>query len=304
MKVLITGVNGFVGTHLSNFLLNQGFEITGLDFAAAEKPFMVLHADITSYEELTNALADQSFDYIVHLAAFASVGQSFKNPLKVHAINYQGTLNLLEIINRSHKLKSHLKKILYISSADIYENSDQPVNELSRVAATSPYTASKIAAEVLIEYYQKIENLPVIIARPFNHIGKGQSLDFFLPSVIEQFKKALQKGEKSLNLDVGNIDIVRDFHSVEDVCRAYGLLLEKGIPGEIYNIGSGKGYNLKDIIEMIAEISSVEVKISVDLSKYRPADKPVLICNAQKINRLGWKPVIEIEEILKNILYS
>jgi len=302
MKVLITGVNGFVGTHLSNFLLNQGLEITGLDFAAAEKPFMVLHADITSYEELTNVLADQSFDYIVHLAAFASVGQSFKNPLKVHAINYQGTLNLLEIINRSNKLKSHLKKILFISSADIYENSDQPVSELSSVTATSPYTASKLAAEVLIEYYQQVEKLPIITARPFNHIGKGQSLDFFLPSVIEQFKKALQKGEKSLNLDVGNIDIIRDFHAVEDVCRAYGLLLEKGIPGEIYNIGSGKGYKLKEIIEMIAEISGIEVKISVDPSKYRPADKPVLICNSKKINQLGWKPELTMEEIIKQMV--
>jgi GDP-4-dehydro-6-deoxy-D-mannose reductase len=142
----------------------------------------------------------------------------------------------------------------------------------------------------------------VVIARPFNHVGPGQHPSYFLPTVARQLRAAKEQGLSTTTLTVGNVEVVRDLTHVDDVCEAYRTLLTHGEPGTLYNIGSGEGRRLRDVIQLLADVSEVHCTLEIDPTRLRPTDKPTLICDATRLRALGWTPKRSITDTLADVL--
>lgn len=310
-KIIITGSTGFVGSHLLEYLSSlKKYQLFGtyltdesrnkLNFLENEVSFIKL--DLSSKEETEKTVTKIKPDIIFHLAAFTSPAQSFKTPLETIINNVSSELTILEALRRE---KLFGTKVLIISSAEIYglvDENNLPINEKAPFRPTSPYAVSKIAQDFLgLQYYLSYK-IPVITARPFNHIGPRQSEGF----VVADFTKKIveiEKGKRKPILEVGNLEAKRDFTDVRDVVKAYHLLIEKGIPGEAYNIGSQTSCKILKILNMLLSFSSAKVKVEVNKELFRPADNPDLVCDSEKLKKLtGWEPEIPIEKTLKDTL--
>ncbi len=273
-KALITGISGFVGPYLKKELEANGYKVYGMDRHGSEKH--VLKCDITDYSSVYNIIKKTRPDYIFHLAGFSSVSKSFVEPELCHDINVNGTKNLLDAVV-SHKLKP---RILIVSSADIYgEPEYMPIDEKHPVRPVSPYGVSRAEQEKLALSY----DLPIIISRSFNHTGPGQSDRFVIPSMRKQIGDA----KDGASIYVGNLECIRDFSDVRDVVRAYRILAEKGKPGEIYNVGSGKGINLRELLMRLIKDSGKDIKVVMEKKRLRKNDISRQVCDNRKASRLG-----------------
>jgi GDP-4-dehydro-6-deoxy-D-mannose reductase len=280
VKALITGINGFVGPYLTKELVGHKYSVFGCSLE--KKPNISLEGikdyfscDMTDFLQVKFVLNSVKPDVIFHLAGFSSVGKSFENPELCFKINVDGTRN---IINSIKELKVSPKLIL-ISSAEVYgQQKKNPVGETALVNPLSPYAKSKVDQEkIALEYGNSI------IIRAFNHTGLNQPDMFVIPS----FRKQIREGVSGSTIFVGNIDVVRDFSNVVDVVRAYRIICEKGVIGEIYNVGSGRGYSLRYILNKMIKDSGKSFQIVVDTKKYRSVDIKELVCDNSKINKLG-----------------
>lgn len=288
-KILVTGDQGFVGSH---FLKSVGG--TGLS-EICDNP------NLLEIEPIIAAIKEFSPDHIVHLAALTSVPQSFADPLATYNINFIATHNLL------HGLKTigFAGRLLFVGSGDMYgrvEAVQMPITEAQPLRPRSPYTVSKVAAEALCYYWSQIEPLQIVLARPFNHIGPGQDTRF----VIADFAKQLVEvslGRRSPVIEVGDIDVRRDFTDVRDVVRAYGLLLEHGQNGEVYNICSGQSRSVRDALNFMAEILDIQVEIKVDPQRLRANEhRAVWGSNQKLVSQLGWAPTISFDDSLTAVV--
>ena len=310
-KVLITGVTGFGGSHLAEFLLQKKeYKILGTSYtkthkentANIENSVAITRIDLSDAASVVSLIDKERPDYIYHLAALASPGDSFQNPSETIANNITAQVNILEAVKNA-KLQS--TAILIVSSADVYgmvalEN--VPIDENTPFMPINPYAVSKIAQDFLGLQYFLSYKLPIIRVRPFNHIGPRQSPHF----VVASFAKRIAEIEKSKitgTLEVGDLTSVRDFTDVRDMVEAYELALIKGTPGDVYNIGSGKGYTINDILRKMISMSKVEITIKQDVELFRPSDTPKRICNFAKFSKLtGWHPKTAIDKTLKDTL--
>ena len=293
-KVIITGGNGFVGKHLVNELQRTHQTLPEAEIVIWDLPAI----DITEPTTYEKSLREVQPDWIVHLAAFSIVGESFKNPELVHRVNVQGTETLLKKIV---EISPHTK-LLAISSSDIYgiAGSD-PIAErpLSEAKPCNPYAESKLAMEKVIE--EKF-NDRCIRVRPFPHIGPGQGKGFVTSDFAAQIA-SIEGGKQEPVIKVGNLEARRDFTDVRDVVRAYRLLLEKGSIGEVYNIASGQAVTIQSILDTLLEMSSSHIETERDPDKMRSIDNPVLVGDARKIKTVtNWQPKIALEQSLKDIL--
>ncbi len=213
----------------------------------------------------------------MHLAGIASVALSHAEPSMAFEVNALGTLN---VCVAARALESAVR-LLLISSSEVYgaTAAAAPANEQTVLAPTSPYAASKAAAETIGFQFARSYGMHVICARPFNHLGAGQAPTFAIPSFARQLEDARRSGNHS-TLSVGNLEAVRDFSHVRDVVAAYRLLLERGVSGEAYNICSGTGRTIRSVLDELIELASMNVEIHVDPSKFRPADIPCQVGNA------------------------
>ncbi len=304
-KALITGIGGFVGSHLADFLLSQGIEVYGLTHPShhsktLDKRVKVTNCDLLKKNQLSQYLKSKIIDFIFHLAAFSSPPQSFINPKKTLENNILSQLNLLEVL-KDQKSKS---KILIISSSDIYGDVDEkyiPVDESAPFLPNSPYAVSKVAQDMLGLQFYLHDKLNIIRVRPFNHIGPGQSKSFVVPSFAAQIASIEKKGEGEVR--VGNLESWRDFTDVRDVARAYYLALEKGKIGDVYNIGSSKAYKIADVLESLISLSTAKVNIINDDKLTRIEDVKKISCNYSKFNRdTGWNPQIPISKTLSDTI--
>ncbi|MFZ1530380.1 MAG: GDP-mannose 4,6-dehydratase [Ferruginibacter sp.] len=309
-KYLITGFSGFVAKHFLDYLdsLNVPVLVLGIDINAPSfdinefKNIKCTYAEINLLDvnSLSSELAGFSPDYILHLASFSSVAFSWEQP--VHSIinNLNIFLNLVDQV-RLLKLKC---RILSVGSSEEYGKvapDSVPLKEHMQVNPVSPYAVARVSQELLSKIYSNAYKLDIIITRSFNHIGPGQSDKFVVSSFAKKLLEA--KNEAKRTISVGNVDIIRDFVDVRDVVRAYYLLLKKGIPGEIYNICSGKGYSLREIIHKLSFLLSMEISLQVDDKLVRPADNEIIIGSYKKINDLlAWSPSISIDESLQDII--
>lgn len=289
--LLVTGLGGFVGGHIRRILGNDD------RWSLIETPAYDLLDPVSLDACLRNSLPDA----VIHLAAQTFVPESFRDPEKTLHINVLGTLNLLQALKRN----GFTGALLYVSSGDIYgqvAESQLPIQESRLPAPRNPYAVSKYSAELLCLQWSYMEPWRVMVARPFNHIGAGQSEAFVIPSVARQLVR-IGLGLQEPVLQVGDVDVTRDFLDVRDVIRAYLRLLDAGRSAEIYNVCSGVERNIRQLVEQMAAMVGVEVQLVQDAERLRRAEqRRVLGCSAKLQRETGWKPAITIEETLQSVL--
>ena len=308
MKVLVTGISGFVGPHLAEFLLEKKFRVTGTVKDRSENTLNfgnrieIFSGDLLSGEFVYNLVKKSKPDLTFHLAAFTSPAESFEDPTKVVINNVQITINLLEALRKVGKTDS---RTLIVGSADEYglvQERDNPVKEDAPLRPVNPYAVSKVAQDFLGLQYHLAYKLNTIRVRPGNQIGPGQRTDFVISSFAKQVAGA-EKGKQRPVIKVGNLEVVRDFTDVRDMIKAYLLAVLQGKPGEVYNLGSGFGLAIREVLNRLVSLSKVKLKIKKDPARIRPLDVPKLIIDASKFKELtGWQPKIKIEQTLKDVL--
>ncbi len=238
--ILLSGALGFTGQHLARSASEAGLSIHALQ------------ANLCSAPDLEAELADREFDYVVHLAAISAVTHA--DELALYEVNLFGTLNLLRALG---KLARSPRKVVLASSANIYGNSPRsPIPESASPAPVNHYAMSKLAMEHMSAGFAA--ELPLVIARPFNYTGIGHDERFVIPKLVRHFREGLAE------VELGNIEVEREFNDVRAVCRAYLGLLEHGEPGGIYNICSGNAHSLQHVIDLLGEISGQRIEVRVN----------------------------------------
>jgi GDP-4-dehydro-6-deoxy-D-mannose reductase len=309
MKVLITGISGFAGSHLCDYLQKVGgYEICGtyLDDTSlsnlSQKDQIHLHKlnllDAPATEKL---IEEEKPEIIFHLAALTSPRSSIDNPAETFVNNITAEINILEPLKKFNMTST---KVLIVSSAEVYglvKGSDLPIDEETPFNPTNPYAVSKLSQDFLGLQYYLSNKIQAIRVRPFNHVGPRQAPLF----VISAFAKRIVEIEKGKEetMKVGNLTSKRDFTDVRDMVKAYVLAIEKGKIGDVYNLGSGKSYEISEILNLMTSLSTAKITTVEDPSLLMPSDNPELICDPSKFEDLtGWQPEIPIEKTLSDTI--
>jgi GDP-4-dehydro-6-deoxy-D-mannose reductase len=279
-----------VGSWLTTHLVESGDDVVAIDH----------EVEITDGEAVRTAMVEAAPDMVYHLAALTSVGRSWADPAEVVRVNALGTLNVLE----AARACASPPRVLLISSAEVYgavPGDLLPVNEDAPLAPVTPYAASKVAAEYLGVQEHLAYGLPVVRARPFNHVGPGQSSGFVVSALAERIVDARRSG--ATRIQVGNLTPRRDLTDVRDVVRAYRLLAESGVPGEVYNVCSGRDIAIADVAMRLQELAGTELRLELDPSLARPVDVPVVRGDPAKLQKAtGWEPRISLDRTLLDVL--
>ncbi len=294
MRVLVTGVGGFLGNHLAARLLDRGHEVIGTTWGTSSRLVgLELHeVDLLDAPGLATVVRSAVPEAIIHLAGLSHVGESWQRPADYFQVNVLGTENVLDAAAASGQAR-----VLLASSAEVYglvRQDRQPIAETEPVAPRTPYALTKAAAERLTV------RAGGIVARCFNLVGPGQSDRFALPAFAAQLA-AIRKGEQEAVLQVGNLSARRDFVHVADGVAALALLAEQGAPGEIYNVASGKAFSIAEALDRLIAISGQRVEIQEDKERLRPVDMPLLEGDAAKLRALGWKPEKDLDAALAEL---
>jgi len=311
MRVLITGITGFAGSHLADYILAEhpGVEVYGLvrwrsrteNIEGLRGRIVLKEADLKDIVSLRTALDQIRPDRVFHLAAQSFVPASWKLPAETFAINALGEINLFEAA-LSLKLAPRIQ--IAGSSEEygrVYPN-EVPMKETNPLRPLSPYAVSKVAQDLLAYQYFESYGLPAIRTRGFNHTGPRRG-DVFVTSNFAKQIAEVERGRRESVIRVGNLDAKRDFSDVRDVVRAYWLAAEKGEPGDVYNIGSGRAYAMREVLDTLLSKSKVKVRVEVDPERLRPSDVPILLSDSTKFRTLtGWAPRIPFEKTLGDLL--
>jgi GDP-4-dehydro-6-deoxy-D-mannose reductase len=251
-------------------------------------------------DELAGLIRRKQPEVVYHLAAQANPQASLGDPRGTWALNLGGTLNLLEAV----KVSGLRPRVVLVSTGVCYGNpgaGHQPVNESCPLRPNNPYAASKAAADLLGVQHFLAHGTDVVMARPFNHAGPRQSVQYVLSALARQVAE-VEAGLKP-RVEVGNLDVVRDFTDVRDVVRGYRLLAERGTAGEVYNLGTGRGTRIADALGTLANLAGAPVGVHVDPARVRPVDQPLLVADPSKLRAAtGWEPLIPTEQTLADML--
>lgn len=301
-KIIVTGVNGFVGEHVVDTFKEDGFEVVGIgsDNNPNEKvahkldtyvSCNLLDVDSVNNIDLNNARA------IIHLAGLSAVSRSFDQAQRYISDNAVMTYNLLD-----HAKTSNMQgRAIVVSSGALYDpNQPLPISEESATNPTSPYAIGKLASEHVVDYFRN-RGLDAVIARPFNHIGPGQKEGFILPDIYAQLSSVGSGGE----IQVGNLNTRRDYTDVRDIVAGYkALALADSLDHRLYNICSGKSLSGKDILALVERIGNyTDIKVSIDPSKIRPSDIMDIYGDSSRIRKeLGWQPQYDIEQTIADFV--
>ncbi len=309
MKVLITGITGFAGSHLAEFLLLKGCEVFGISRPLEETKnlrgfvhrLQLDEVDLLESHTIERIVANINPDVIYHLAGEASVHLSGGKPADTMQVNAIGTLNLMEAVRKLARKPC----VLLVTSGEVYGPvglEELPLTEDLPLCPLHPYAMSKVVVHYLGYEYFHAHHVPVVEARPFNHIGPRQRLGFVAPDFSKQLAEIFL-GMRARQIKVGDLSARRDFVDVRDVVRAYWLLTEKGKPGEVYNVCSGNAHSIQTILNMLISLSGVQVTVIVDQERLRSSSVAVMKGSCAKIQReLGWSPQIPLEQSLKDTL--
>jgi GDP-4-dehydro-6-deoxy-D-mannose reductase len=293
MKILITGISGFVGPHLKNELELAGHDVLGIDRSGDSKK--IYSCDLLDKRAVHDFFSLQSFDFVIHLAALTYVVESWKDPQKFLNVNIGMTKNIYAALEEL----SPTTGVLLVSTSDVYGAQKQfPINENAPLNPGNPYAKSKRAQE---DEAFRHTHIRTIISRAFNHAGPGKSMFLAIPAFARQIALC-EKGVQE-NIRVGNLESFRDYTDVRDVVRAYRLLIEKGKPQNAYNICSGQKRKMSDVLSALISLSTKPITVAENPELMRPSDVPEFWGSYNKISlETGWKPTIPFEKTLQDTL--
>lgn len=307
MRVLITGVTGFAGSHLAEYCLDHGVEVWGTHRCRSPRENIdhisglnLIEADVLDPGAVRAAIDHVRPDWIFHLAAQSFVPCSWTAPEHTLTANVVGQLHVLEAVKGRPGTR-----VLVAGSSEEYgmvHPSEIPITETTPLRPLSPYGVSKVGQDLLGYQYHKSYGIHIVRTRAFNHAGPRRG-EQFVPSVFAKQIAEIEEGLREAAVEVGNLDAVRDFTDVRDVVRAYWLALERGEPGEVYNIGSGNSPTIREILSSLLEMSEVPIDVRQIPARMRPSDVPVLVCESTKFREVtGWEPKISLTRTLADTL--
>jgi len=311
MRVLITGITGFVGSHLAEHLLDRGHEVHGIErwrskhdnvrHLTGHKRLHLHYCDIRDASAVHEVLGSVKPVRIFHLAAQSFVPTSWLAPAETLSTNIMGQLHLFEAI-RQLKMDPVIQIAGSSEEYGIIYPRELPIKESNPLRPLSPYGVSKVGQDLLGYQYFKSYGLRVIRTRAFNHTGPRRGEVFVLSNFAKQIA-SIEAGQQEPVLRVGNLTARRDFTDVRDVVRAYWVATEKGKPGEVYNISSGKDYTIKSLLGKLRKLALVKFEVREDPERMRPSDIPRLLGDCSRFRKLtGWKPEIPIDQTLSDLL--
>ena len=304
-KALIIGASGFVGDYLIDYIQKMG----KWSLAVTKMPHETIsHSNITVYdlnildkEAINEVLNTEQPDYIFHLAAQSSVALSWKNPELTVDVNIKGTINILNAVK---EIKKKIR-LLLIGSGEEYGhvNKDEiPLHEDNCLRPGNIYAATKACQNMIGKIYSDDYDMDIMSVRAFNHMGPGQAPIFVVSDFCKQVVE-IEKGNQEAVIKVGNLTAKRDFTDVRDVVRSYVMLMESGVKGETYNVGSGTATSIQAILDEILSLSFIPIKVEIDPSKLRPVDVPVIEADIRKLVKCtGWRREIPLSQTLKETL--
>jgi GDP-4-dehydro-6-deoxy-D-mannose reductase len=308
-NVLITGIAGFVGSHLAELLLSKNYEVYGLCRPRSKtdhidkitKDLHLEDADLLDSHSLYTTISKIKPDYIFHLAAQSFVPTSWVSPSVTLEVNIVGTANLFEAVRQAN-----INPVIQIAcSSEEYGlvlKDEVPINENNPLRPLSPYAVSKLAMDYLGYQYFQSYKVRVVRTRGFNHTGPRRG-DTFAESTFAKQIALIEKGKQDPIIHVGNLDAERDYTDVRDMVRGYLLAVEKCDPGDVYNICTGHAIKIGDMLSMLLSYSKVKPKIKPDMARMRPSDVPILIGdNTKFVKKTGWKPEIPFSKTMEDLL--
>jgi GDP-4-dehydro-6-deoxy-D-mannose reductase len=310
MRVLVTGSGGFVGRHLLEFLSkNKALRIWGLQISkkkiADEKKISrkvsTIYGDVTDTHGIKKIIKRVKPDKIFHLAGQSSVPASWKYPLKTFEINTLGGLHIFEALRET---RAHTW-VQVAGSSEVYGNvlpTEVPIQEIAALKPVNPYGISKMALDQLAAQYFAHYGVKTVRTRAFSHTGPGQSEEYVASNFAKQVA-LIEKGGQDPVVWVGNLDAVRDFTDVRDVVNAYWLALQKGMPGEVYNVSSGVGHRIGEVLDILLGLAKVKIKVKKEPGRVRPIDLPLMVGDNSRFRKAtGWEPKISFKQTLKDLL--
>ena len=290
MRAVITGGRGFVGGHLARHLSDGGDEVVVID----------REVDVTDRAALSAALEAARPDVVYHLAAMTSVAESWSRPAEFTRVNVLGTAHVLDA---AHEVSPEARVVL-VSSSEVYgvvSPEELPLSETSPTRPANPYSTSKLEAELVAREAVRSRQQAVVIMRPFNHIGPGQSTNFVVPALVRRMLDATAQGMHFIM--VGDLTTRRDFSDVRDVVRAYRLAAQWGRPGEVYNVASGHDIALSDVAEELRRRINPQLEMLVDPDLLRPVEVPVSRGSFAKLHdATGWEPEFSLAQSLDDVI--
>ena len=317
MKILITGIAGFVGKHLTSYLTKDeskeaNHKILGIDlnlkdfkqddYKSRGWKIGLAEVDLTNREKVSGVIRKFRPDQIYHLAAQSSVSYSWENPVETFRVNVFGGINILEA------LKAFCPQcgVLMVCTAEEYgetESEDKAIDENFKIHPQNPYAISKSALDFFSSVYCSAYGLPVFISRSFNHIGPGQSERFVISDFARQIA-LIDKGTQEPVIMVGNIESCRDFLDVRDAVKAYNYIINRGTRGQVYNVCSGEKRKISDLLDILISLSKTRnIKVEIDRSRFRAIDVKTIYGDNGKLKaHTGWSPEYSIEQSLEDTL--
>lgn len=311
MRVLITGITGFAGSHLAEYLLAEvpGVEIYGTkrwrsrmeNIDHLQDKIELVECDLKDANAVRQALADIRPERIFHLAAQSFVPASWRAPSETLANNIISQTNIFEAM-RSLDLDARIQIAGSSEEYGLVHPHEVPITESNPLRPLSPYAVSKVAQDLLAYQYFRSYELAAVRTRGFNHTGPRRG-DVFVTSNFAKQIASIEAGLHPPVIRVGNLSAQRDFTDVRDIVRAYWLALEKGKPGEVYNLASGKAVTIRELLDMLLELSDAEVEVEVDPERLRPSDVEILLGDYSKFHAdTGWEPQIPLSQTIADLL--
>ncbi|MBM4442283.1 MAG: GDP-mannose 4,6-dehydratase [Candidatus Rokubacteria bacterium] len=311
MRILITGVTGFVGSHLADLAVAAGADVYGAsrwrsateNVAHLRDRLHLVECDVRDPSSVQRLLDIARPDWIAHLAGQSSVGASWTTPAETFHTNVLSQVHVLEAVRAR---PGPPPRVLVVGSSEEYglvRDGELPVTEDNALRPVSPYAVSKVAQDLMGFQYFRSYGLPIVRSRAFNHDGPRRP-DVFVTGSFARQIVAIERGERPPVIEVGNLQARRDYTDVRDIVRGYWQLLERGEPGEVYNLCSGAAWSIEDILQRLLSLSRVEgIAVKEDPARLRPADIPLLVGSAARMERAtGWRPTIPFEQTLADVL--
>ncbi len=310
MRVLITGVTGFVGSHLAEYSLEQGHEVAGtfrwrsrdenLDIVKGR--VALFDADLRDQVGVRKVITEFQPERIFHLAALSYVPASWSSRAETMTSNFLSQVNLFEVVREAGLTECRIQIAGSSEEYGLVHPDETPIKETNPLRPLSPYAVSKVAQDMMGYQYHQSFGMFIVRTRAFNHTGPRRGFVFAESSFAKQIAE-IEKGNKEPVILVGNLDAYRDYTDVRDIVHAYDVGLEKCEPGEVYNICSGNAWRIGDMLDTLRDYSTVKVEVRQDPERMRPSDVPRLEGDATKFRKAtGWEPHIPFEKTLKDLL--